>query len=137
MNTDEPRNLSAPERVERFQAWKSKIPTADSEISTCKTHWHLVDQDLTLDQIADIPEGRPGDTRTPTLWIKFRRPRLQEIVVAKGFFDYDGGTWTSRLSSVEDGDDIGRVVAMAWARIVDGERPWEGPTIPMHEADPW
>jgi hypothetical protein len=131
------RTMPAEERVRRLQAWKEQRSTRDAEISTTTTHWHEVDHDLTPEQIADLPAAQAGDTRTPLLWVKFRHPRLKKVVVAKGRFDYAGGRWTARLSSVDDGDIVSNIVALEWAPIVTEERPWEGPTIRMHEADPW
>jgi len=44
--------------------------------------------------------------------------------------------WAARLSSVEDGDSIGNIEMLAWARIIGGERPWDGLTIRRSEARP-
>jgi hypothetical protein len=138
INFAELRSLSAAERTRRFQAAKAAMMVErDANTSTQKTRWYEVDRDITPDQLDNIPPARHGDTRTPVLWVKFRHKWLREVLVARGRYDYDGGRWIARLSSVEDGDDIGEVVAIAWASIVAGERPWDGPTIRKHEADPW
>lgn len=137
MKIDELRNLTSAERTERFEAWKATLQAPDATTSTRTTRWHLVDDDMTPEQYGNIPAARHGDTRTPVVWVKFRHRWLKEVVVAKGYFDWDGSTWTARRSSIEDGDSIGEVVAIAWAPIVAGERPWDGPTIRRHEADAW
>jgi hypothetical protein len=137
MNFDELRNLTTEERVRRFRARTTAISTVDVTISSTKTRWHLVDQDMTPEQIADLPAARPDDTRTHVLWVKFIHRSQGEIVVSRGRFDHDGGTWTARLSSVDDGDTTGTIVALEWSPIVAGKRPWQGPTIKRHVADPW
>lgn len=71
------------------------------------------------------------------VWVKFRDPSAGKVVVSKGHYDHDGARWRARLSSVEDGDVVSRVVALAWARIVLEQRPWEGHMIHTHEADLW
>jgi hypothetical protein len=137
MKIDQLRNLTSAERTERFQSWKARLQAPDATTSTRTTRWHLVDEDMTPEQHGNIPAARHGDTRTPVLWVKFRHRWLKEVMVARGYFDYDGGTWTVRLSSIEEGDSIGEVVAIAWAPIVAGQRPWDGPMIPKRVADPW
>jgi hypothetical protein len=138
MDFDALRKLSGAERKQLFQAaQKIRSQASDAATSTRETQWHMVDADMTPDQYDEIPLARPRGTRTPVLWVKFRHPWLQDVVVARGRFDFDGGTWTARLSSVEDGDSKGKVAAIEWARIVVGERPWDGPTIRRNEADPW
>jgi hypothetical protein len=137
LNYDQVRNLSAAERVDRYQAWVLQRQTSEPTASTTVTRWQVVDRDMTPDQIADLPEGRPGESRTPVLWLKFWDGGRREVVVARGRFDFEAGTWTARLSSIEDGDSKARVVPIEWARIVVGERPWDGPTIRRNEADPW
>jgi hypothetical protein len=102
-----------------------------------ETHLHLVDEERPLAGFDVLPEALPGGTRTPLVWVRFREPSVGRVVVSRGRFDYDGCTWSARLSSVEDGDVVGPVVALAWSRIVCGERPWKGHTIREHEGDPW
>lgn len=137
MNFDEPRNLSGPERTRRFQARQAHVQALAANISTEETRWYLVDEPLTPEQYDPTPLAISGVTRTPPLWVKFRHKWRHHVVVARGYFDHDGAVWAARLSPVDDGDDIGDVEAMAWAPIVKGVRPWEGPTIPMYEAEPW
>jgi hypothetical protein len=138
INFAELRSLSGAERTRRFQAANAAMMLErDAYTSTQKMCWYVVDRDITPDQLDNIPPATPGGTRTPVLWVKFRHKWLEEVVVARGRYDYDGGTWTARLSSFEDGDSIGEVVAIAWTPIVAGERPWHGPTIRKNEADPW
>jgi hypothetical protein len=100
-------------------------------------NWHSIDEDNPLDGFDDIPDARQGETQTPVLWVKFRCMQLSQVVVSRGRYDYDGGVWTARLSSVEDGDRVASVVALGWATMVVGEKPWDGPTIRKHDADPW
>ena len=126
LSVEELRNLSLTERLQLFVTWKEKMQSANADVSTEQTQWHMIDEDMAPDQYEEIPPALPGDTRTPVLWIKFRHPELDKVLVSRGRFDHDGGTWTARLSSVEDGDLTGQVIALAWARIVPGERPWEG-----------
>jgi hypothetical protein len=135
-NIYELRSLSPAQRMERFQAWKLKMQAPGAE-SSKTTSWRLIDESMTPEQREQIPAARHGDTRTSVLWVKFRHRWHTEIVVARGYFDWEGGTWIGRLSSIEDGDSKGEVVAIAWAPIVDGERPWTGPTIRRNEKDPW
>jgi hypothetical protein len=137
LSAEELRKLSATERCQRFLTWKEKNRVHDAEVLMEQTRWHVVDEDMPLDGFDELPQAWPGDTRTPELWVKFRHPQLNKVVVSRGRFDYDGGTWTARLSPVEDGDVIGHVLALAWAWIAPGERPREGLTIRTHEADPW
>lgn len=137
LSADEPRNWPTAERRERFQAWKAKMQVADAKISTWKTHWYVVDEDRPLNGFDELPPARPGDTRTPLLWVKFRDWSLKQVVVSRGRYDYDGGLWIARLTSKEDGDELGKVAPIEWAPIVDGERPWEGPTILKHDCDQW
>jgi len=131
------RRMPAEERVRRLQAWKEQRSTPDAEISTTNTSWHEVDREVTPDQYVAIPPAQPGDTRTPDLWVKFKHPRLKELIVSRGYFDYEGTSWRAQRCSIEGTDSIGEVVAIAWAPIVVGERPWEAPTIRENVADPW
>lgn len=137
LNTGEPRTLPAAERFQGFHRLKAKYEAADADVSTDGTQWQAVDEERPLDGFGDLPEALPGDTRTPDLWIKFRDWPLNKVVVSRGRYDFDGGTWSARLSSVEDGDVVGTVVAVAWARIVPGQRPWDGLIVPTHEAETW
>jgi hypothetical protein len=137
IDIEEVRNLSGAERTERFKAWNAKVKAFDATTSMRTTRWPLVNEDVTLEQHADIPPATPGGTRTPVLWLKFRRGGARELVVGRGYLDHDGGDWTARLNSVEDGDLRGRVVPSEWASTVPGERPWEGPIIARHNGDPW
>jgi hypothetical protein len=126
------------DRFKGFHLLKARMQAADADVSMDGTRWHQVDNDLTPDQYAEIPHARQGETRTTDdLWVKFRHPWLKKVVVARGSFDHDGGRWIARLTPKEAGDDLGRVVPIAWAQIADGEKPWDGPTIREHQGDPW
>ena len=57
-NFDEPRNLSGPERTMRFLPYKAQVQPSDTNVSTRKTNWHLIDDaDMTPDQYDEIPTG--------------------------------------------------------------------------------
>ena len=136
-NAEELRNLSSAERRERFLAWKAQDRAANADVLTDQGHWHPIDDDMTLDGLIELPQALPGDTRTPPVWVKFRHAALKKVVVARGRYAHDGGTWVARLSPVEDGDLTCKVVPLAWAPMVAGERPWDGPTVREHVGDPW
>jgi hypothetical protein len=135
LSAEQVRNLTTAERRERFQACRARMQAAYADLSTEETHWHPIDDDMPLDGLNELPPARPGDTRTPLVWVKFRDRSVGKVVVSRGRYDYDGGTWSARLSSVEDGDVVGTVVAVAWASI-GGGRPWDGPTVREHVGDP-
>jgi hypothetical protein len=137
LTADQARNLTITERRERFQAYRARMQAADVDVSVNGTRWYVVDADLSPDQFDELPPARPGETRTPLVWIKFRDQSVGRVVVSRGRYDYDGGTWAARLSPVEDGDVIATVAALAWGRMVAGERPWDGPTVREHLGDPW
>jgi hypothetical protein len=130
------RNMTTAERKERFQAWTRERRVIDSPPEE-ETRWHVVDEDMTPNQVLCLPYATPGTTVTPTLWAKFRHRHLKVVVVSEDRFDHDGGCWSARLSPIEDQDRIARVDAIAWAQIVAGTKPWEGPMIRRNEADPW
>jgi hypothetical protein len=137
LTTGEPRTLPAADRFKGFHALKARYQASDADVSMDETRWHTVDEERPLEGYDELPPALAGGTRTPELWIKFRDPSVGRVVVSRGRYDYDGGTWTARLSSVEDGDVVGTVVAVAWARIVPAERPWDGLIVPTHAGDAW
>lgn len=123
----EPRNFTVEERRANFVAAKRANSSGVIPPPKCRAIvWHPIDDPMPLDQYDLIPEGQPGiDSRTPRLWVKFLHPRSRKIVVSKGRFDHDGGTWTAQLRSEEDDSYRGRVVPSAWAHIVPDELPWD------------
>jgi hypothetical protein len=117
----------------RMRFWKSRgqrIAAGDS--SAKPPRWHALDDPMTPEQRYAIPDGGPHESRSVPLWLKFRRPeRLQEIVVARGYFDFDEGIWTTRLRPDENAGHCGCVRPEGWAPIVPEEPPpeWFGPMI--------
>src|SRR5665213_3771734 len=82
--------------MRRLVAQQQRIAAGDSSAKTPR--WHSLDDPMTRDQRDTIPDGGPHETRSVPLWLKFRHPaRLCDIVVSRGWFDFDGDTWTARL----------------------------------------
>jgi hypothetical protein len=76
----------------------------------------------------ETPSPVPGESRTRPLWVKYRHLALNQVVVAEGYFDYDGGDWLASYAPEEGSYRRSRVEPLAWAEIVDGVRP-EGTII--------
>jgi hypothetical protein len=127
---NKPRDFTLEERRQKFLALKQKL-AAKSDADGEATRWHEVDDPLTFDQQGQLPDGHPGISgRTRLIWLRYRHRRCREIVVAKGYFDYEDGSWTARYEPEDDGDIVRRVKATAWAYIEPGVEPWQGPIIP-------
>jgi hypothetical protein len=126
----EPRYFTTQERREKFKAYMALHHQGATQPVPMGARWHLLDDPMSLEQCDQLPPARPGiETRTPPVWVKYHHPDRREIVVAKGRFDYDGGVWTARICMGDDSDYIGPVTPMAWAQIITGKLPWEGPVI--------
>lgn len=110
---------------------QARVSTA-AETSGSTTQWHRIDDPMTQEQQEAIPPADPDlDSRTEPLWLEFRHRSLRRIVVSEGHYDYDSGTWAARLEAEKDGGHWGDVLPLAWAFIIEGERPWIGPIIPQ------
>jgi hypothetical protein len=141
MNFDELRNLTPAERRRRFLAYKEAREACahhESRVLSETIRWYSIDDPILPEQIDELPPPRSDDdSRTNPIWVKYRHPRRKVVIVAKGWFDYDCGSWRARIDSVEESDYIGEVTPLAWAHIIPGLRPWNGPTVPYHIDDPW
>jgi len=113
--------------------WRAQQQSVAAGISGAKVPWwHALEDPMTRSQREAIPYGEPHETRSVPLWLKFRHPkRLQEIVVARGYFDFDEGIWIARLRPDENAGHCGYVRPESWAPIVPEEPPpeWFGPMI--------
>jgi hypothetical protein len=127
----EPRDFTTEERRAKFTASKQANYSGATPSSECRPIvWHPIDNPMSLRQHDLIPQGQPGiDSRTPLLWVMFPHPNSRKIVVSKGRFDHDGGTWAAQLRSEEDDGYCGRIGPSAWAHIIPGQIPWEGLVI--------
>jgi hypothetical protein len=123
-NLKEERNWTPSERM---KYWRERGHQVDAGAT-----WHPVDERMTRVQHIEIPDGGPHPARSVELWLKFRHPaRIRDIVVARGFFDFESGTWTARLQPDENAGHHGHVRPESWAPIVAGEPPpgWIGEMI--------
>ncbi len=128
-NLDRARNFTVEERRRNFLALKQELDRREEKRQE-STIWHPVDDPLTPEQCDKIPLGRPGvDSRSKPLWIKYRHDQRREVVVAKGYFDYEDGRWHAQYHPVDEGDLVRSVEAIAWAHIAPGARPWDGPVV--------
>lgn len=132
-NYEQLRNMSVAERQERFRAFKKARVMSEVKKSTEVDHWQSIDDPMTSEQLDRLPPGHPDvDPQTPPVWVKFFHPWHREVMVSKGRFNYESGTWAARFQPKEEGNCWGEVTPSAWAEIVVGERPWDGPVIPDH-----
>jgi hypothetical protein len=56
------------------------------------------------------------------------------VVIARAYFDYDGGTWTARLSAEEDGGRKCIVESVAWTPMGEGQEPTGAAIVRKHLA---
>jgi hypothetical protein len=130
---ENPRYWTLEQRREKFSDWKARQLASDPSNPFDLAVWHPVDDPMTSEQFdvfPDAPEDAGGCSAL--LWVKFRHRRLGTVVVSKGRYEPFSGLWHARQSPE---DRSGRVTAIAWAHIVDGEIPWTGTIICEDEED--
>jgi hypothetical protein len=136
MSLEETRNLTPAERLQRFNAYKEALAAVEDTSAAADevVLWNSIDDPMTLDQLDELPPGRPGiDTRTDLIWVKFLHPWHRLVMASTGRYDYDGGAWRGVLAP---DDHWGTIKPIAWARIVPGQKPWDVPIVPDHVTEP-
>ncbi len=127
-NYEQLRNMSVAERQERFRAFKKARVMSEVKKSTEVDHWQSIDDPMTSEQLDRLPPGHPDvDPQTPPVWVKLFHPWHREVMVSKGRFNYESGTWAARFQPKEEGNcsgrghsirlgrNRGRRAAMGWA----------------------
>jgi hypothetical protein len=133
----EPRNWTTDERRRMAAAYKAALALDDTSVAPDRAvFWHDIDAPMTPDQLDELPKAHPGiDPRTDLLWVKFLPRAHRGLTVSMGRYDYETGNWKARLAPAEDDDHWGTIAPIAWARIVPGQKPWDGPIVPEHIAE--
>jgi hypothetical protein len=127
----EPRDLTVEERRELFRRHKASLATATVQVPPVKigAAWHRLctDETMTLERIEELPKPvHRDDLRTPHVWVQYMHRDLQEVVVARGWFDFEDFQWYATYRPEYDTPYVREVSPMAWALIDEGEAPWAG-----------
>lgn len=129
----EPRDLTVAQRRSLFR--KAKAKRKASELigqEADVTIWHPIDNPMSPDQMEDLPGPLLGKSRTSALWVKFPHPNSRQLLVSRGHFDYNGFSWTARLTPKDQFNLIGRVQPIAWTPVIKGQEPTGVPIIPRY-----